>query len=85
MLIRNLDYEYLLSLSSKDLPQVVSNSYGDEEQTVPEAYAVRVCNLIGLLGLRGVTVIHSSGDEGVGASCVSTQTGAPQFNPIFPV
>lgn len=77
-------YEYLLSLPSSKLPQVITNSYGDEEQTVPESYAVRVCNLIGLLGLRGVTVLHSSGDEGVGASCLSQDGSAPQFNPIFP-
>jgi tripeptidyl-peptidase I len=77
-------YEYLLSLSAADLPQVITNSYGDEEQTVPESYAVRVCNLIGLLGLRGISVLHSSGDEGVGASCVAADQVTPQFNPIFP-
>jgi tripeptidyl-peptidase-1 len=78
-------FEYVLSQSSADLPQVITNSYGDEEQTVPEGYAVRVCNLIGMLGLRGVSVLHSSGDEGVGASCLSQDGSAPQFNPIFPV
>jgi tripeptidyl-peptidase-1 len=78
-------YEFLLSLSKEELPQVITNSYGDEEQTVPESYAVRVCNLIGLLGLRGISVIESSGDEGVGASCLSTDGSVPQFNPIFPV
>jgi tripeptidyl-peptidase I len=78
-------YEFLLSQSNDDLPQVISNSYGDEEQTVPYSYAVRVCNLIGLVGLRGVSVLESSGDEGVGASCVATNSSTPQFNPIFPV
>lgn len=78
-------YEYLLSKSNKDLPQVITNSYGDEEQTVPQAYAVRVCNLIGLMGLRGISILESSGDEGVGASCVATNSTTPQFNPIFPV
>lgn len=75
-------YEYLLAQS--DLPQVITNSYGDEEQTVPEDYAVRVCNLIGMLGLRGISILHSSGDEGVGASCLSSDGTKPQFNPIFP-
>ncbi|KAM0463062.1 hypothetical protein ACHAPV_003188 [Trichoderma viride] len=78
-------YEYLLSKSNKELPQVITNSYGDEEQTVPQAYAVRVCNLIGLMGLRGISILESSGDEGVGASCLATNsTTTPQFNPIFP-
>ena len=78
-------YEFLLSKTNAELPQVISNSYGDEEQTVPQRYAVRVCNLIGLLGLRGISVLESSGDEGVGASCVATNSTTPQFNPIFPV
>ncbi|CAG8181710.1 unnamed protein product [Penicillium salamii] len=57
-------YEFLLSKENSDLPQVISNSYGDDEQTVPEKYARRVCNLIGLNSLRGMSIIHSSGDEG---------------------
>ena len=78
-------YEFLLSKTNAELPQVISNSYGDEEQTVPRSYAVRVCNYIGLMGLRGISILESSGDEGVGASCVATNSTTPQFNPIFPV
>lgn len=40
-------YQYLLSQKNKDLPYVISNSYGDHENTVPEKYAKRVCNMIG--------------------------------------
>lgn len=46
------------------MPHVISNSYGEDEQTVPEKYARRVCDLIGLNGLRGISILHSSGDEG---------------------
>jgi tripeptidyl-peptidase-1 len=77
-------YEYLISQSNSKLPQVITNSYGDEEQTVPQDYATRVCTLIGLLGLRGISVLHSSGDEGVGAGCLSQDGKSPQFSPIFP-
>ncbi|CAG7984991.1 unnamed protein product [Penicillium olsonii] len=77
-------YEYLLSRDNADLPQVISNSYGDDEQTVPEKYAKRVCNLIGLNSLRGITIIQSSGDEGVGSACQASDGVTPQFNPIFP-
>ncbi|CAG8939763.1 unnamed protein product [Penicillium salamii] len=77
-------YEYLLSKENSDLPQVISNSYGDDEQTVPEKYARRVCNLIGLNSLRGMSIIHSSGDEGVGSACQASDGVTPQFNPIFP-
>ncbi|KAJ5919949.1 hypothetical protein N7454_009784 [Penicillium verhagenii] len=65
-------------------PLVISNSYGDDEQTVPEKYAKSVCNLIGLNTLRGLTILHSSGDEGVGSACQAVDGTTPQFNPIFP-
>lgn len=78
-------YEYLLSLPNSALPNVITNSYGDDEQTVPEKYAVRVCNMIGQLGLRGITVLESSGDTGVGAPCQSNDGNkTPQFTPQFP-
>ncbi|KAH8689154.1 tripeptidyl peptidase A [Talaromyces proteolyticus] len=78
-------YEYLLSQSNSELPQVISNSYGDDEQSVPFQYAVRTCNLIGLMGLRGITVLESSGDLGVGSGCLSNDgRNKTQFEPIFP-
>ncbi|KAM0130324.1 hypothetical protein ACHAP3_007463 [Botrytis cinerea] len=78
-------YEYLLSQPNSALPQVISNSYGDDEDTVPYAYAVRVCNLIGIMGLRGISVLESSGDTGVGAGCVANDgLNTPYFQPQFP-
>ncbi|PYI35417.1 subtilisin-like protein [Aspergillus indologenus CBS 114.80] len=78
-------YEYLLSKPNSALPQVISNSYGDDEQTVPEYYAKRVCNLIGLMGLRGISIIESSGDEGIGSACrAGDGSNRPQFQPTFP-
>lgn len=78
-------YKYLLDQSDKDLPYVISNSYGDHENTVPEKYAKRVCNMIAMLGMRGRTVLESSGDEGVGAVCLSnTGEEHPEFTPQFP-
>ncbi|KAK3070836.1 hypothetical protein LTR53_009758 [Teratosphaeriaceae sp. CCFEE 6253] len=80
-----LYYQYLLSQPNANLPYVISNSYGDHENTVPERYAVRVCNQIGLMGLRGRTILESSGDEGVGAVCRSNDgRNAPEFTPQFP-
>lgn len=78
-------YEFLMSKTNAELPQVIASSYGDEEQTVPQAYAIRVCNQIGLMGLRGISIIASSGDTGVGMSCVASNSTTPQFNPMFPV
>ena len=85
-----LQMNYLLSLPDSDLPKVLSTSYGDDEQSVPRAYAERVCNYILALGARGVSTIYSSGDNGVGANgtCISngatSPKGTPQFLPEFP-
>lgn len=83
-----LDYfQYLLSLPEHELPWVLSTSYADIENNVPEAHAKRVCNTIGLLGLRGRTVVASSGDMGVGELCLSNDNDGkpnrPQFDGAF--
>ncbi|OJJ46835.1 hypothetical protein ASPZODRAFT_151461 [Penicilliopsis zonata CBS 506.65] len=78
-------YEYLLSKSNSELPLVISNSYGDDEQTVPLAYATHVCNLIGLMGARGISILESSGDSGVGGACITNDgTNTTDFTPTFP-
>lgn len=78
-------YEYLLSQPNSNLPYVITNSYGDEENGVPERYAKRVCNQIGMMGLRGRTILESSGDLGVGGSCRSNMGDMQaEFTPIFP-
>ncbi|KAJ9475813.1 Peptidase S53 domain-containing protein [Pseudozyma hubeiensis] len=85
-----LQMNYLLSLSDDELPKVLSTSYGDDEQTVPKAYALRVCNYIMALGARGVTTVYSSGDSGVGpdGDCYSNGAYSPKgkatFLPAFP-
>ena len=44
-----LDFlNYLMNLSSADLPTTVSISYGEGEGTVPASYAQTVCNLVSL-------------------------------------
>ncbi|MCJ1447868.1 MAG: hypothetical protein MMC23_008380 [Stictis urceolatum] len=78
-------YNYLLSKPSSELPNVISNSYGDDEETVPIKYAKRVCNLIGKLGMRGISVLESSGDLGVGAGCKTNDgKNTTRFTPQFP-
>ncbi|KAL0950239.1 hypothetical protein HGRIS_010224 [Hohenbuehelia grisea] len=53
-------------LSHPNPPQSISTSYGDDEQTVPRDFAVRACKGFAQLGLRGVSLMFSSGDGGVG-------------------
>lgn len=74
-------------LGQKDLPQVISTSYGDDEQSVPEAYAKKVCQQFAQLGARGISVLFSSGDRGVGVTdtCLSNDgKNTTMFVPAFP-
>jgi tripeptidyl-peptidase-1 len=63
--------DYLLALTDAELPNTISISYGDDEDTVPLYYADEVCNLFAQLGARGVSVLVASGDSGVGTTCTS--------------
>ena len=74
-------------MAQEDIPPVIFTSYADEEQTVPESYARRVCQGFAQLGARGISVIFASGDHGVGQDgrCKDTDTSqGPQFVPMFP-
>ncbi|KAL8807356.1 MAG: hypothetical protein Q9200_004696 [Gallowayella weberi] len=74
-------------LAQSDLPQVISTSYGDDEQTVPEAYARRVCNEFAQLGARGISLLFASGDSGVGeeGTCFTNDgRNTSTFLPSFP-
>lgn len=71
--------DYLLNLSDANLPNTLSISYGDDEDTVPLSYADNVCNLFSQLGARGVSVLVASGDSGVGDACTTTS-----FSTNFP-
>ncbi|KAF8644974.1 hypothetical protein AX16_008158 [Volvariella volvacea WC 439] len=73
-------------LNQTTIPQVITTSYGDDEQTVPEDYARRVCDLFATLGSRGTTVFFSSGDFGVGGGNCRTNDGTNKtlFQPAFP-
>lgn len=74
-------------LAQDDLPLVISTSYGEAEQTIPESYAKRVCAGMAQLGARGISVTVSSGDSGVGAdgACFSNDgLNTTMFLPAFP-
>ncbi|KAF2198800.1 tripeptidyl-peptidase 1 precursor [Delitschia confertaspora ATCC 74209] len=76
------------ALAQHSLPNVITTSYGDSEQTVPESYAKRVCfGQFAQLGARGVSLLFSSGDSGVGGTfnCVSNDgKKTTKFLPSFP-
>ena len=55
-------------------------------QTVPNDYATSVCNGFASLGARGVSIMFSSGDSGVGGGdCLSNDgKNTVEFQPAFP-
>ncbi|KAI0796218.1 peptidase S8/S53 domain-containing protein [Abortiporus biennis] len=73
-------------LGQSTIPQTFTTSYGDDEQTVPFDYATSVCNLFAQLGVRGSSIMFSSGDDGVGAGDCLTNDGknTKHFQPNFP-
>lgn len=73
---------FLLALDDADLPNTLSISYGDDEDTVPLDYADSTCDLFSQLGARGVSILVSSGDSGVGDTC--TSGGKTTFTTAYP-
>jgi tripeptidyl-peptidase-1 len=47
--------DFVFNQTQAELPRVISTSYGDDEQTVPRSYALRVCAGFAQLGARGVS------------------------------
>ncbi|KAH9167147.1 subtilisin-like protein [Lactarius sanguifluus] len=70
------------------VPQTVSTPYGMPEYLVPPDYATYVCNLFARLGVRGVSVLSSSGNDGVGrGNCLfqdNSGNSRVRFLPTFP-
>ena len=69
------------------LPQIISSSYGDDEQTVPKSYAKKVCKLFAQLGAKGTSFLTASGDDGVGPTpdCFTNDGNhTASFLPSFP-
>ncbi|KAK5111656.1 Tripeptidyl-peptidase sed1 [Meristemomyces frigidus] len=69
---------------------VISISYGGDEQSLPVSYQRRQCNEFMKLGLQGISVCVSSGDSGVGqqdstgAATVCLGAANKIFAPDFP-
>ncbi|KAI9451472.1 subtilisin-like protein [Lactarius psammicola] len=71
-------------LNQPYLPPTITISYANPEPSLPPAYATAVCLLFAQLGLRGVSVLISSGDNGVGTGDCKDSSGNVQFIPMFP-
>jgi tripeptidyl-peptidase-1 len=78
---------HLESLDADQLPQTMSISYGDWERDVPRPYMVAVCDGFMRLALRGMSILVSSGDDGVGdgsKTCGAANGTPARFLPGFP-
>ncbi|KAH9062394.1 subtilisin-like protein [Lactarius vividus] len=74
--------EYILD--QENIPQTISISYDRlEENLIPREYLVHVCDMFSRLGVRGVSVLLSSGNAGVGKDCVM-EDGSIRFMASFP-
>jgi tripeptidyl-peptidase-1 len=74
-------------LAQRDIPKIISTSYGDSEETVPRSYAERVCKQFAQVGARGTSLFFSSGDRGLGGTdtCYTNDgNNKYQFQPDFP-
>ena len=81
----NMHLEWLgRLLAEASPPDVISIGYGEIERELPLAYAKSICRLFAMLGVRGVTVLVASGQDGVGAGDCITPRGNIEFMPEFP-
>jgi len=75
-----LDFLYAVGNDSS-APFIFSMSYGDNEDSVEEVYAQRCNTEFQKAGTRGISMLASSGDGGVGGS---QPTSCTTFIPTFP-
>jgi tripeptidyl-peptidase I len=72
-------------LAQPSLPNVLSVSWGASESSIPQAQAVRICQMFAQLGARGTSVFFATGDMGVGPSGGCTwKNGTKDFVRAFP-
>ncbi|KAH9044203.1 subtilisin-like protein [Lactarius hengduanensis] len=74
--------EYILD--QENIPQTISISYGTEERFMSMEYATNVCDQFAKLGVRGVSVLVSSGNDGIGKGTCLRDDGTVRFMPRFP-
>ncbi|CEJ80019.1 hypothetical protein VHEMI00226 [[Torrubiella] hemipterigena] len=68
--------QHFLDMPDSKLPHILSLSYADDEVSVPRPYAERVCNMMGMLTGRGMSIFGGTGDGGaMGAQKSTCKTG----------
>ena len=72
------------ALADADLPNTISVSYSDDEDTIDPAYAAAVEVLFKKLGARGTSMIHASGDGGVSGAQGGACLPGGRLRPTWP-
>ncbi|KAH9013605.1 subtilisin-like protein [Lactarius hengduanensis] len=71
-------------LDQENIPQTISISYSNVERIISREYATNVCDQFAKLGVRGVSVLVSSGNNGIGDGTCMRDDGTVRFEPRFP-
>ena len=77
----------IIAMHSSSRPSVVSISYGSDEMSYPPVYMDAFNNVTRSLGLLGITVFASSGDEGVtySAGCLKDSSKTTTRSVFLPL
>ncbi|KAH9174831.1 peptidase S8/S53 domain-containing protein [Lactarius sanguifluus] len=71
-------------LNERYTPETISMSYGSPERLASREYAIYVCNLFAMLGVRGTSVLVATGNFGIGQGTCMRDDGTVRFEPMFP-
>lgn len=75
--------KWMIDLSNtSSIPPIFSVSYGDHERTLSPDYMKRINVEFQKIGLRGVSLLFASGDDGAG--CHELPDGSSTYEPDFP-
>ena len=76
--------DYMINLDARFVPKTILIPQGNSEMLFSREQAVLVCNRLATLGARGVSVLVTSGNNGVGQGGCKDRTGKARFLPPFP-
>ncbi|KAH9040828.1 subtilisin-like protein [Lactarius hengduanensis] len=77
-------FRYLRTTAPSFIPRTISISYVVDEKFIPVDYARYICRQFSILSILGVSVLISTGDDGVGEGNCVTKDGSVRFISKFP-
>jgi tripeptidyl-peptidase-1 len=77
-------FNHMADESDTGIPKTIALGYGFSEPSIPKEYATALCKLFAQLGARGVSILVSSDNAGVGLGDCKDTEGNVQFYTTFP-